>query len=1026
VATVPKKILTDDGPRKEGDTVFALDDYAPTASSGTRTVVASSADTGLDRGAFVGNPAGNVDKASYGNFVVCVGNIPAMNANGGRFLTLQPSYPEDATRTPGIFQDQSWSASVVRTNREDCGTSCGDTIRGKKGVKKTAGNSEDDEGEWTATQDRRLMEDEEVGVNYYADYNNTPHTNVTMVIHGSQLNPEVYYSSKVSLARTTCEEARKGYSWDPTNWVKGQTGVKNYWLRKGEFGQAVDENGEVTSLNYTLNLPHDFEPGTYEVCFCDGETDDDNSDDNDDNSTFADSDHPNIFHNIRDIKAKAFSSKRDNNVADKFLHGPDEFAWMLANDLLPYAKDDGTFAFGYQATGWGAEYDDGEESRWGGEFSGKVRGNNKLGGATDVNMYMYHMFNIDYTDYTEVRHTFEKLTKHLMLPFWGMYLRLFTEKVDYFAKVGETDAYTDFLDLAYLMQCEEKQPNHTTHQELNDTMHDAMDKLGKWSPCTPDCNPGGCGIFFWGIGTEGNIPGYDDLYHMVSQSNMTIADALWVAAIVTQQEAPSLEDQAHLGMNLSNIFTGFSDGNIYYEHPDGGFNVTVNGTIMTGPNGEWRTYDEMFKPIKTKFDPRHADVRPSQFSSFREFWAFLDRTIAYWPRDGSGSCNNPYAYHATAGQLHVTARAQVGQTYVVGAKEDEKRSIEVIGHELCDETDRIMLVNCHDQCGKAPSSSKVAYPFGQWSASSNYFTPTPFGPTTESDDPFDVEFHFDEQPARYCHEHPLGAGELTLPLGAGEMYASHRCDAKCEGQVKCVGDNCFCSGSLGSDKNDAIVSGAVCLPRYECEHLCAMMGPACHSINMHNTLPRCFINTGGCEGAHDDELGLNMDYTLLTKKAMADAPPAAEYDPKRHPSEVDWMQSGNYRVTNELVPKSGASKETVLRFAPMSLPSMGTYKVCFCDIELLPDGKNACKDASDYRVEIGKVHVSGLSSLLSIPKLRTQQCFEQYHGGLRCENEPLHTLDPQREGEYKPGKWPTPPPTPSPPTPPPTPDDSTP
>ena len=91
---------------------------------------------------------------------------------------------------------------------------------------------------------------------------------------------------------------------------------------------------------------------------------------------------------------------------------------------------------------------------------------------------------------------------------------------------------------------------------------------------------------------------------------------------------------------------------------------------------------------------------------------------------------------------------------------------------------------------------------------------------------------------------------------------------------------------------------------------------------------------------------------------------------------IVWSDSSR----GDLVQGSGFSTQSVLRFAPLTLPSAGTYKVCFCDSEV--SGK--CSTNADFSVEIGKVHVSGLSCLLSVPKLQTAQCFEQYFGGLRC------------------------------------------
>jgi hypothetical protein len=107
----------------------------------------------------------------------------------------------------------------------------------------------------------------------------------------------------------------------------------------------------------------------------------------------------------------------------------------------------------------------------------------------------------------------------------------------------------------------------------------------------------------------------------------------------------------------------------------------------------------------------------------------------------------------------------------------------------------------------------------------------------------------------------------------------------------------------------------------------------------------------------------------------------------KEPEDIDWANSargGKGDAADLLVPGSGYSTPSVLRFAPLGLPSAGTYKVCFCDSDLV-DGR--CSTAADYPVEIGKMHVSGLGCLLSVPKLRAATCTEQYYGGLRCDSD---------------------------------------
>lgn len=82
-------------------------------------------------------------------------------------------------------------------------------------------------------------------------------------------------------------------------------------------------------------------------------------------------------------------------------------------------------------------------------------------------------------------------------------------------------------------------------------------------------------------------------------------------------------------------------------------------------------------------------------------------------------------------------------------------------------------------------------------------------------------------------------------------------------------------------------------------------------------------------------------------------------------------------------PDTGTSWDAILRFKGASFATGGQFKACFCDPDTLADGQ-FCKSARDYRVELGTVHVSGVSCLIEDPKFQRGTCVEQYYGGLRC------------------------------------------
>ena len=73
----------------------------------------------------------------------------------------------------------------------------------------------------------------------------------------------------------------------------------------------------------------------------------------------------------------------------------------------------------------------------------------------------------------------------------------------------------------------------------------------------------------------------------------------------------------------------------------------------------------------------------------------------------------------------------------------------------------------------------------------------------------------------------------------------------------------------------------------------------------------------------------------------------------------------------------------MLRFDAVEFTTGGEFKLCFCDRTLLASGA-ICNQATDYKIEVGKVHATGLECLLTNPKMQRGTCVPQTYGGLRC------------------------------------------
>merc|ERR1719331_1741413 len=94
-------------------------------------------------------------------------------------------------------------------------------------------------------------------------------------------------------------------------------------------------------------------------------------------------------------------------------------------------------------------------------------------------------------------------------------------------------------------------------------------------------------------------------------------------------------------------------------------------------------------------------------------------------------------------------------------------------------------------------------------------------------------------PSKYCPHNNIRTTDATATPA---LYAA-RCASKCGPKGELVGikpGTGFCAGYEPEYKLD---SNALCLPRSECEKLCAST-PDCLSFDMHVSKPRCFLNFG--------------------------------------------------------------------------------------------------------------------------------------------------------------------------------------
>jgi hypothetical protein len=343
------------------------------------------------------------------------------------------------------------------------------------------------------------------------------------------------------------------------------------------------------------------------------------------------------------------------------------------------------------------------------------------------------------------------------------------------------------------------------------------------------------------------------------------------------------------------------------------------------------------------------------------------------------------------GTMTVTRRFKVGVDYVVAPK--QMQGIEAVRPASfaggLSAKDRILVAPCGSPC---PPADAVQLDGGWWqlAARNAKFLDPPNGDPEPVLKPRSfVDVHI--TPMRYC---PGNLDRASLMGSTADKINAARCYTKCaEG---CVGPTCFCDGYMsGYDGPD---SEALCGDQETCEDLCALTG--CGSIDMHKTLPRCFLNTDSCVAKSGipvdpfstplDETAVDPNYNLLTEK-VDECGEAMLRDDRRE--FTDEEKCGFFAPQGccfaagrcaKCAPGPLPGQLEVLEFGPFSVPA-GTYQVCACDASLGGAVGSPCRKYEDFTIDLGTLHSSGVQCLLGDTRMARATCTSQSLGGFRCE-----------------------------------------
>jgi hypothetical protein len=378
--------------------------------------------------------------------------------------------------------------------------------------------------------------------------------------------------------------------------------------------------------------------------------------------------------------------------------------------------------------------------------------------------------------------------------------------------------------------------------------------------------------------------------------------------------------------------------------------------------------------------------------------ANVEEDWQFYAKESGTPCSQVHDFDQTAGKFAVTERVDVDVDYVVTPGVDVSielttssadKSLTFSRSKYLLSNDRITIIDSLGTCGLSSPSTSVTSPpdasrIGTWTklAPWSYFQDLPHKDTENPQDPLrvvtrarsDPRGEYNIREGSYCPEHNMDLDGLEVPLtGVMVPVKSHQCYTKCAVNAPCVGDKCFCGGYFNG--YDTETSNAICGDEAFCQYLCDNI-EGCKSIDMHKDGERCFLNSESC-GLHTDQLA-DGSYNLMIK--VVDT----------NDEQASAGGGGGGRGTRRLAHAVGHrniredfSWDELLRFKAIRIATGGTFTVCFCDSSLLPAG-SVCSTEKDFSIKVGTVHASGVSCLISNPKLQRVSCADQKYGGLRC------------------------------------------
>jgi len=401
-------------------------------------------------------------------------------------------------------------------------------------------------------------------------------------------------------------------------------------------------------------------------------------------------------------------------------------------------------------------------------------------------------------------------------------------------------------------------------------------------------------------------------------------------------------------------------------------------------------------------DTSQAEFFASAVTADEKFAAVGKRL---WSKETGAACTQIEDYTETVGVLTVTTQVYTGVDYVVTP--GQQVSLEVTNvngnyltfdaHDKDWDTagsrdvgaswNRVMVIDCKGQCGQAGPSGNVQIngagaSLSDWAIHSptNFWSDSIYG-TNDAGTRSYISRAYATFAGMHC-ERSTTSNNLNILATGLEAAEAVLCTTVCQsgdGHESChlqhvdPSGNAICASADGASTSLEVVQSL-------CDQIDAMDGFYCDSVEQHLGATDYFYLNGGADGD-----------ALCDKVAAANYNLYVASDDTAESSGAQLVQVDEEVILTANLNDWPFSWSQMLRFPSLTFTTGGTFKVCYCEHDRASN--KLCNSVDDFDVEVGLVHSSGVSCLLTDSRFTSADCENQLYGGMRCYAGAIDTPD---------------------------------